>query len=918
MSSLPPDPQTQGPPMSQQMQQQMPQQFALIPHHSIYDGSVMYPPPFPQPPPSHLPGMHMRSAESGDGSGDTPPLLKRPRVPKACEPCRKKKVRCDGSHPCSGCVLLPERCVYKTEERLRPTTYNKRHQLTQALVEAMSERMLKMERMMERLLERAGGSASSDDTEGSSLSEYGGGDASEKFLAIADACENQTPENAPPPTKGFTLLFPGEKLASHEAYISTHSPLSVYLPVGIQWLNQHVANPKNRISSPFVYNHTFTKYVVGDVNLWTDIIDKNEVVPLVPRPVFSQLLDAMCLCCEEANNVILRKDIDALLDRYFAESSRARPLRDLEHLVLYAILLVLMFSFLSGAFPVTPEIEGMLASLPPNTDQNMIKAACFYYLRVLVIGDGLMGVRGVLLLAMYAELTHHHHALGLLFAVATRLAQQIGLHKRELLIGLSEEELERRRLVWMMCEAYNNDMCLRFLQPPMTNLRDATMLLPRRFRGVLDEDLRQGWFMDPCQLTPLDKELPADAHRLLEKALLLEPLIGDGGQFMHLVAYHFVRLTHSTSDMQYLLTAPAGSGPAYRKHLSKDYARVMARLDRWRMLVAPEMRPGEPLNLEYYDTLQLGEFPVIRQAAALFLNCQYHFRVLCFSRMFLSHMFQANGSRLNKVLMIEKRAVTRGLDALRAIIRAVLLMELRNHSFFLAFAMPFFSAFVMCCMSIVCLMSAGLPMSLEGEAEQRRTLELLEEAVRDFISTHEGEPSGSHHKQYIMVKMQFFVQCMRTLLRVAVDVFDQKATTPFMTPAREELFESRTWLEENSVTVDKKKRSRRARADVEDVARGAGLLVLGDGLLVQSPASLAHLINQDVGLATTGTPASDSLYSGELNTGELGQQLLGEGWFAFPELADPRKKQAGDTDPFDLFLYFGMVLNVDAEVESGF
>lgn len=41
------------------------------------------------------------------------------KIPKACEPCRKKKVRCDGKQPCQRCQRRPSECSYRQRARIR-------------------------------------------------------------------------------------------------------------------------------------------------------------------------------------------------------------------------------------------------------------------------------------------------------------------------------------------------------------------------------------------------------------------------------------------------------------------------------------------------------------------------------------------------------------------------------------------------------------------------------------------------------------------------------------------------------------------------------------------------------------------------------------------------------------------------------
>ncbi|GLA75499.1 hypothetical protein AtubIFM55763_006778 [Aspergillus tubingensis] len=45
-------------------------------------------------------------------AGMTPPP--RERVPRACEHCRARKIKCNGQQPCNACARHPERCLYRT------------------------------------------------------------------------------------------------------------------------------------------------------------------------------------------------------------------------------------------------------------------------------------------------------------------------------------------------------------------------------------------------------------------------------------------------------------------------------------------------------------------------------------------------------------------------------------------------------------------------------------------------------------------------------------------------------------------------------------------------------------------------------------------------------------------------------------
>ena len=46
-------------------------------------------------------------------------VRRRRRIPRACESCRKRKIRCDGNEVCGGCRAGSIMCVYRDVEGAR-------------------------------------------------------------------------------------------------------------------------------------------------------------------------------------------------------------------------------------------------------------------------------------------------------------------------------------------------------------------------------------------------------------------------------------------------------------------------------------------------------------------------------------------------------------------------------------------------------------------------------------------------------------------------------------------------------------------------------------------------------------------------------------------------------------------------------
>jgi len=91
------------------LQNVMPHPEAAQAHHYVEN---------PPPPPSHLPPhVQMGMPQSHQYSVDNIPPRKRSKVSRACDECRRKKVKCDapsegGDEPCSNCRRSAIRCLF--------------------------------------------------------------------------------------------------------------------------------------------------------------------------------------------------------------------------------------------------------------------------------------------------------------------------------------------------------------------------------------------------------------------------------------------------------------------------------------------------------------------------------------------------------------------------------------------------------------------------------------------------------------------------------------------------------------------------------------------------------------------------------------------------------------------------------------
>ncbi|KAM5353808.1 hypothetical protein ACJ41O_000458 [Fusarium nematophilum] len=85
--------------------------------------------------------------EDGIGQPDAPsqPIQKRRRVTRACDECRRKKIKCDGKQPCTHCSVYSYECTYD-----KPS--NRRRNPAPQYIEALESRLQRAESLLHKFM----------------------------------------------------------------------------------------------------------------------------------------------------------------------------------------------------------------------------------------------------------------------------------------------------------------------------------------------------------------------------------------------------------------------------------------------------------------------------------------------------------------------------------------------------------------------------------------------------------------------------------------------------------------------------------------------------------------------------------------------------------------------------------------------
>lgn len=82
---------------------------------------------------------------STPGDSQSAPLQKRRRVTRACDECRRKKIKCDGKQPCTHCQVYSYECTYD-----KPS--NRRRNPAPQYIEALENRLQRAEGLLKKFM----------------------------------------------------------------------------------------------------------------------------------------------------------------------------------------------------------------------------------------------------------------------------------------------------------------------------------------------------------------------------------------------------------------------------------------------------------------------------------------------------------------------------------------------------------------------------------------------------------------------------------------------------------------------------------------------------------------------------------------------------------------------------------------------
>ncbi|KAL8803518.1 MAG: hypothetical protein Q9182_003119 [Xanthomendoza sp. 2 TL-2023] len=420
---------------------------------------------------------------------------KRRRIARACDMCRKKKIKCDGKMPaCTHCINYKTECIFTHVEKKRAPPKGAKY------IEALENRLGRMEALLKlsgllngedvdwtdlSMLEKKLAGKTLDRSDGTTPSDTPRLSVSQPRSASGSNPSPHQPHSMPSPQSSVpSPRPPSEKKPEEEVealsdmmcslvtntsgetrYIGSSSGFSIFSPKGIQWINEKAGDSsfQEMISKAAADD---TKWVYWRPEIFTDMFARRTFMPLPP------LHEALSLCRDFFDNfncmfpLFHEPTFMHLVHRQYTR----HPYEGSGWWASFNI-----------ALAIAHRIRVMSNLVPQEEDNKAwmyLKNALGVLTELTMRNLDLLSVQALLGMAMFLMGTPNPQPSFFLVAAAIRLANSIGLHKRGSGFDLNPVEIEQRKRVFWIGYLLDKDICLRSGRPPAQDDDDMNVDLP--------------------------------------------------------------------------------------------------------------------------------------------------------------------------------------------------------------------------------------------------------------------------------------------------------------------------------------------------------------------------------------------------------------------------------------------------------
>lgn len=657
-----------------------------------------------------------------------------PRTSRACDYCKQKKLKCDGELPCSRCQKVANQCNYTRVDRPEPSRPRQR-QSRKGAIQTLDNRIGKLEDLLSTLVNR--------------ISEKKGNPSIiNKFEGNETSGNETTPERQPvegmitdhditdPDTDvESTSTIHGNSNDSHKIdsltkgpcgeYIGTQSTLAIFSAAGLTWVSRKAKDP-NTIK-PILNILKEMDLVVGkERDVLTSFMREEDLVPLPSREECYDLLNHYDKPTTYALYVISRDEMRKIVDHYFAHKygiGRVRKLTPAEMLCMY--LLATCGSSHKVEKAALQDLDEDVIKYQ-RLENQYLSASFFYYQKISIFGEGVPGLKAILFLTCYCEQTITPELDYLLVSAAVRFAQSLGLHRKESLIGLSEEEVTTRRRLWFLCYMLDRDLCLKSGKPPMIHDDDISSINTDGLRIYLD-----GMKRETCSRMGISlEELDLNDMRHCDEMYLTMNYCSDTER-VTIIEHSWLELAKITSKAYTTLFSANAFNGKTKTDILNLIADLNADLENFLNLSPISIRPGNPINIpKTFKTYNSDYVKIVRTHLSYYLIVMVVNRMALRKHWHYDHAKENHGVTLeyasegddrNRETILENKFSKLCLGACHEIVKLCNSFAKSKFSLWINSAFTLFSAYV-----------TGLTYSMENP-QSFETREIIEEMLRTSL-----------------------------------------------------------------------------------------------------------------------------------------------------------------------------------------
>ncbi|RAL02811.1 uncharacterized protein BO80DRAFT_351008 [Aspergillus ibericus CBS 121593] len=382
------------------------------------------------------------------------------RRAKACNTCRRKKVKCDGKRPaCSPCHAFGLPCAYQD-------VAERRNRGIRAYIEELEQRIERMQSQLESLSGSANETRQNAETPRESTSP-----STEDREPAYQAPRTHVSENDQIASEpGLSLSTDGRE--NDQSYvINAQDGRMRYFGASSAFsaLSNTAVNGPDNQTQMGARRRVPQRSTAWPLTSWVphilqDSLERRNFQPLPSKKAAQQLAREYFSTFSQAIPLFDETTFMRSIDRQYSWNP------DDSASWWIALNIVLAISYRERAHASSDGSDNWRKSL--GHVKNALNAVTDVFLR----NTDLLAVQGLLGLALYFQGTPNPQALFMFAATAMRLAQSIGLHRNPA-HGTSPEDEQRRRTFWIAF-LLDSDISIRVGRPPVQDIEDYDTSLP--------------------------------------------------------------------------------------------------------------------------------------------------------------------------------------------------------------------------------------------------------------------------------------------------------------------------------------------------------------------------------------------------------------------------------------------------------